>query len=150
PSTIIKEGGRHDGIKTLGCSYYYRYNNGWKDLTDDQKHDKLQEWNLQHCIPPSQEIWKWIVSTHRKSKDAEHEKLRDAEKTGNNRDDPLNIPGCISYIISTSLSIWITGTPDNKLIEVMRKTEASDDGLLTVSFVTKKTFTFYFWITLNV
>jgi hypothetical protein len=71
--TRIKEGqGRHDAIKTLGCSYYYRYNNGWKDLTDDQRRDKLQEWNLQHCIPPLPdkefgEIWKWIRSTHRKS-----------------------------------------------------------------------------------
>lgn len=40
PSTKIKEHeGRHDAVKILGCSYYYRYNNGWKDLADDQRHD---------------------------------------------------------------------------------------------------------------
>jgi hypothetical protein len=83
PNTIITEGSRHDAVKILGCSYYYRYRDGWKDLTDDQRHDKLQEWNLQHCNPPLpdsefDEIWKWIVSTHRKSRDAEHEKSRDA------------------------------------------------------------------------
>ncbi len=75
PNTKIKEHeGRHDAVKILGCSYYYRYNNGWKDLTDDQRCDKLQEWNLQHCEPPLpeaefSEIWKWIVKTHRKTRD---------------------------------------------------------------------------------
>jgi hypothetical protein len=52
PATIIKQGERHDANKTLGCSYYRRYSNGWRDLTDDQRHDRLQEWNLQHCDPP--------------------------------------------------------------------------------------------------
>ena len=35
PSTTIKEGGRHDAVKILGRSQYYRF----KDLTDDQRHD---------------------------------------------------------------------------------------------------------------
>jgi bifunctional DNA primase/polymerase-like protein len=64
PSTIIEEGSRHDANKILGCSYYYRYRDGWKDLTDDQRYDRLQKWNLQHCIPPLPEkelkdVWKW-------------------------------------------------------------------------------------------
>ena len=85
--TRIKEGqGRHDAIKTLGCSYYYRYNNGWRNLTDDQRHDKLQEWNLQHCIPPLPEnefndIWKWIVDRHRKQRDEQHQQLEDERRT---------------------------------------------------------------------
>jgi hypothetical protein len=63
PSTTIKEGGRHDAVKILGCSYFYRYKDGWKDFTNDQRHDKLQEWNQQRCIPPLpnkefDEIWK--------------------------------------------------------------------------------------------
>ncbi len=34
PKTKIKEHeGRHPATKTLGCSYFYRYNNGWKDLS---------------------------------------------------------------------------------------------------------------------
>ena len=84
PDTVVGEGGRHPAVKILGCSYYYRYSYGWKDLTDDQRHDKLREWNQQHCNPPLPDkefegIWKWIVSTRRKSRDAEHKKLRDLE-----------------------------------------------------------------------
>jgi hypothetical protein len=96
PNTIVGEGSRHDAVKILGCSYYYRYN-GWKDLTDDQRHDKLEEWNRQHCNPPLpdkefEDIWKWIVSTHRRSRDEEHQKLRNAEqKSGSGNNDPLYI-----------------------------------------------------------
>jgi hypothetical protein len=145
PNTIVGEGSRHDAVKILGCSYFYRYSNEWKDLTDDQRRDKVQEWTQQHCNPPFpysefSEIWKWIVSTHRKSRDEEHEKLRDAENSGSNNVDPLNMPNCISYQISTNPSIWITGTPDNKLIEVLRKVKL-DDGLQIISFLTRKTFT---------
>lgn len=85
-STKIKEHqGRHDAIKTLGCSYFYRYYNGWKDLTDDQRFDRLCQWNQQHCMPPLpekefNEIWKWILLTHRKNRDKEHEQKRDDDR----------------------------------------------------------------------
>lgn len=47
-NTIIGKGSRHDAVKILGCSYYYRHSNGWKDLTDDERYDRLHKWNLQH------------------------------------------------------------------------------------------------------
>jgi bifunctional DNA primase/polymerase-like protein len=86
PSTIIKEVSRHDAVKILGCSYYYRYNNGWKDLTDDQRYDKLQKWNQQHCITslPEKEfndIWRWIVDRHRKNRYKQHQQLEDERRT---------------------------------------------------------------------
>lgn len=145
PSTIIEEGGRHDAIKTLGCSYYYRYNNGWKDLTDDQRYDKLQKWNLQHCIPPLPEkefndVWKWIVSRHRKNRDKEQE-----ERTKNSHavtSDPLNMPGCISYQINSIPDRYLLGTPDNKLVEVERKHAAdAKSNMISSYLVTNKTFT---------
>jgi hypothetical protein len=140
PNTLVSEGSRHDAVKILGCSYYYRYN-GWKDLTDDQRRNKLHEWNEQHCNPslPDEEfedIWKWIVKTHRKTRDKQFEDLNDKAKSVQaEANSPVNMPGCISYQISDTPTIWITGTPDNKLIEVMRKTKPSDDGLLTVYFL---------------
>jgi len=153
PNTVIGEGSRHDAVKILGCSYYYRYN-GWKDLTDDQRHDKLQEWNQQHCspqLPDSEfnEIWKWIVKTHRTTRDAEHEKLRDAQTASlssslsTEKQESLDMPGCLSYQISITPSIWITGTLDNKLIEIERRTKKldKDSNLMTTFLVTKKTFT---------
>ena len=72
PNTIIGEGaGRHPALVILGTSYFFKYSNGWKDLTDDQRKIKLQEWHTQHCNPPKSEreldeIWKWIIDTHRR------------------------------------------------------------------------------------
>jgi hypothetical protein len=122
-NTIIKEHeGRHDAIKTLGCSYYYRYKDGWKDLTDDQRYDRLQEWNLKHCVPPLPEkefddIWKWIIEHHRKQRDQQHQQLEDKRRiTAAAICDPLNMPGCISYQINSIPDKYVLGTPDNKLV----------------------------------
>jgi hypothetical protein len=113
PSTKIKEGGRHDAVKILGCSYFYRYKDGWKHQTDDQGRDKLKGWNQQHCIPPLPddelvEIWNWIMKTHRTTRDKEFEQLRDTEKnvaaqweTQRQTEDPFDMPGCISYKINS-------------------------------------------------
>jgi hypothetical protein len=146
PATRIKEHeGRHDAIKTLGCSYYYRYNNGWKDLTDDQRYDKLQQWNHQHCVPPLSEkefndIWKWIVAHHRKKRDDERE---ERTKTAHAViSDPLNMPGCISYQINSIPDKYVLGTPDNELVEVERKhTTDAKSNMVTSYLITNKTFT---------
>jgi hypothetical protein len=76
--------GRHSGLVTLGTSYYYRYNGEWKDYTDEQRKAKLWEWNTKLAVPkPEKEfdnIWKWIVEKHRRTRDEQHEKLREAER----------------------------------------------------------------------
>jgi hypothetical protein len=143
-STIIEEGSRHDANKLLGCSCYYRYRDGWKDLTDDQRFDKLQRWNLKHCVPPLPEkefndIWKWIVAHHRKQRDKEYQERRDATAV---IDDPLNMPGCVSYQINSIPDKYVLGTPDNKLVEVERKqTTDARSNMVTSYLVTNKTFT---------
>ena len=43
--------GRHNGLLTLGTSYYYRYNEEWKDYTDEQRREKLWDWNLKLAVP---------------------------------------------------------------------------------------------------
>jgi hypothetical protein len=80
PNTKLYEhGGRHPALVALGTSYFYRYANGWKNLTDDERKAKLWEWNQSHCIPPKPEkefndIWKWIIEHHRKNRDEQREK----------------------------------------------------------------------------
>jgi Bifunctional DNA primase/polymerase, N-terminal len=84
PENFTKLGvgqGRHNGLVILGTSYYYRYNGEWKDYTDEQRKSKLWEWNMKLAIPKSEkefdEIWRWIVEKHRRTRDKQHEKLRD-------------------------------------------------------------------------
>jgi Bifunctional DNA primase/polymerase, N-terminal len=87
PQNFTKLGvgqGRHNGLVTLGTSYYYRYNGEWKDFTDEQRRAKLWEWNMKLAVPKSEkefdDIWKWIVEKHRRTRDEQHEKLRDTER----------------------------------------------------------------------
>ena len=87
PANYTKLGagqGRHNGLVTLGTSYYYRYNGGWKNYTDDDRKAKLWEWNNKLAVPkPEKEfedIWKWIVTNHRKQRDEQHEQLREEER----------------------------------------------------------------------
>ena len=69
----------------MGCSYFYRYSNGWKDLTDDQRKERLLEWNNQLCVDsplPEREldsIWKWVIDTHRKKRDQERQDWEDKQ-----------------------------------------------------------------------
>jgi hypothetical protein len=76
--------GRHNGLLTLGTSYYYRYNGGWKDYTDEQRREKLWDWNLKLAVPLSQkefdDVWKWIVEKHIRNRDEQHENLREERR----------------------------------------------------------------------
>jgi hypothetical protein len=79
--------GRHNGLISLGISYYYRYSGEWKDYTDEQRREMLHDWNSKLAAPLSQkefdDVWKWIVEKHRRTRDEQHEKLRDAERGHN-------------------------------------------------------------------
>jgi len=76
--------GRHNGLVTLGTSYYYRYNGEWKDYTDEQRKEKIWDWNTKLAVPLSQkefdDVWKWIVEKHRRTRDEQHEKLREERR----------------------------------------------------------------------
>lgn len=76
--------GRHNGLVILGTSYYYRYNGEWKDYTDEQRKAKLWAWNIKLAVPkPEKEfedVWKWIVDKHRRTRDEQHEKVREERR----------------------------------------------------------------------
>ena len=76
PENFTKLGvgqGRHNGLVTLGTSFYYRYNGEWKDYTEEQRRAKLWEWNMKLAVPKSEkefnDIWKWIIDKHRRTRD---------------------------------------------------------------------------------
>jgi hypothetical protein len=89
--------GRHNGLVALGCSYYYRSNGEWLDYSDNDRKAKLLEWNLKQRPPKDEkefnQVWSWIVKTHRQNRDKEHEEIRERRRNK----DFGNMPGCISY-----------------------------------------------------
>lgn len=76
--------GRHNGLVHLGTAYFYRYQDEWRGLTDNQRRAKLWEWNNKLAVPkPEAEfkgIWKWIVEKHRRKRDELHERLEEEQR----------------------------------------------------------------------
>lgn len=69
PDTILREGERHNGLKTLGVSWFHRYTGEWAVLTAEQKFERLNAYNEKQCKPPKSEqelvdIWEWIKQKH--------------------------------------------------------------------------------------
>jgi hypothetical protein len=50
-TTILNEGERHNGILVMANSYFFRYSGEWADLTDDQRFNKLIEFDKKKCRP---------------------------------------------------------------------------------------------------
>jgi hypothetical protein len=48
---ILHEGERHNTILVMANSYFFRYSGEWSNLTDDQRFDKLIEYDKKHCSP---------------------------------------------------------------------------------------------------
>ena len=50
----------------------------------NRRREKLWEWNLKLAVPKSEkefdDIWKWIVDKHRRTRDEQHEKLREERR----------------------------------------------------------------------
>jgi hypothetical protein len=49
--TILRAGERHPGTVINGTSMFFKYLNGWQDLSDDERFTKLVEWHNKHCKP---------------------------------------------------------------------------------------------------
>lgn len=66
----------HEIDSVLACSYYYRYNGDWEDLTDEDRYQRLLDWNSKIGDPKPEEeiadIWNWVIEHHEESR----EKLR--------------------------------------------------------------------------
>ena len=85
--TRIKEGGRHEVIKFICMSYFFKYTSDFSDLTDDQRFERVLGYDKQHCNPPlyqtdPQEVldlWQWVIDKNRRKRDQEHES-REEEK----------------------------------------------------------------------
>ena len=55
-----------------------------RTLQTSERKAKLWEWNMNLAVPKSEkefdDIWKWIVEKHRRTRDEQHEKLRENER----------------------------------------------------------------------
>src|SRR5215469_3320010 len=86
PDTILGVGqGRHDALKFKINSYYYKYKDGWLDLTDEQRFQRAWDWNIAHCKPAKTKeefdsLVEWTIETHRETRDTLHKKAKEEKK----------------------------------------------------------------------
>lgn len=62
-------------------SYYWRQNDGWLDLDDNERFKRAWVWHLAHCNPPRtleefKRICKWVVDTCKTERDRVHAEAR--------------------------------------------------------------------------
>jgi putative DNA primase/helicase len=91
PDTILGEGaGRHDATKFKVCSYYWKYEGEWLNLSDDERFERVWQWHLRHCKPhrSRQEfdaICKWVISNHKEKRDAQHNEIKEFSRKNKNK-----------------------------------------------------------------
>jgi hypothetical protein len=92
-ATRIKKGGRHEVIKFISCSYFTKYADEWDKLTDDQRFERVLEYDKMHCEPPLNDtdpqevldIWDWTKKTLRRSRDDQKEAREDEKRVTEER-----------------------------------------------------------------
>lgn len=90
--TILGEGaGRHDATKFKVCSYYWKYEREWLNLSDDERFERAWQWHLAHCKPPRSRqefdhICEWVKKNHRAKRDAKHVEIRAESRKVENGD----------------------------------------------------------------
>jgi len=80
-STRVKKGERHDVMKFICCSYFSKQTGEWSNLTDDQRFERVQEYDKKYCEPPLYEtdpqevrdLWNWARKTFGPSRDERKE-----------------------------------------------------------------------------
>jgi P4 family phage/plasmid primase-like protien len=86
PNTILGEGaGRHDATKFKVCSYYWKYEGEWLNLSDEERFEMAWQWHETHCKPTRSRqefdaICKWVVNNHKVKRDAQHNEAREFRK----------------------------------------------------------------------
>ena len=120
--------GRHDATKVIINNYYWKYNGEWLELSDELRFERAWKWHLAHCNPPrSREefdrLCKWAKDKFRVKRDELHEKIR-----GERNNTHIGISDCVSYKVNPHE--FITGTPDNRLVETRHTWSEDKSGQL--------------------
>jgi hypothetical protein len=138
-TTILGEGqGRHNATKAIINNYYWKYSGEWLELSDDQRFERAWDWHNKHCNPPCpreefDSLCKWAKDKFRVKRDKLHERIR-----GERNNVQSGISGCVSYKINPHE--FITGTLDNKLVEIRYTWSEDNSGQLAKKEYIVRTF----------
>lgn len=52
PTTKVYAGERHNATVAMAASMFLRYANGWANLSDNERYERLVNWHHEKCVPP--------------------------------------------------------------------------------------------------
>jgi hypothetical protein len=89
-STILGPGERNPSTLSKACSYFFKCKGDFKDLSDEQRYDKLVTWHNNHCKPPLfqergrehevKDIWDRVCRKFTGERQERRDKREDEEK----------------------------------------------------------------------
>ncbi|PWU81763.1 MAG: hypothetical protein DLM72_05355 [Candidatus Nitrosopolaris wilkensis] len=86
--TVIQTGSRHNTLTHIVVSYFFRWGHGWEEFTDEQRYERVLEFDRKHCVPPLQEtnrrelesLWDWVKKTYTGKRQEEQDQREDEKK----------------------------------------------------------------------
>ncbi|MGI0044554.1 MAG: hypothetical protein ACRD47_12675, partial [Nitrososphaeraceae archaeon] len=96
PTTILGENqGRHVATMFKIIRYYWKYKDGWLDLTDDQRFECAWKWHIEHCKPPRlrkefDNMCEWTADKFRTKRDELHKLIRNGHVNDHGNGDARN------------------------------------------------------------
>ena len=157
PETIVPKGSVHHAVRTVLMSVYFRWKNGFADMSDEHRFQYVVEWDREKAkqagrpayIDASpgklEELWEGIKRKYQGQRQEERDKREEASRRGsggfgNRAWFDGNMSGCISYQVNPGK--FIVGTPDNKVAEIVRKSTLDETTNQIKTTVTQvKTYT---------
>ena len=87
--TITKEGSRHNVLKHIMVSYFFRWGyHKWDELTDEQRYQRVLQYDIKHCVPPLsktdpeevESLWEWVKKNCTGKRQQERDQREDDKK----------------------------------------------------------------------
>ena len=87
--TVIKIGSRHNVLTHIMVSYFFRWGyDKWNELTDEQRYQRVLEYDRKHCVPPLsktdpeevESLWEWIKKNCTGKRQQERDQREDDKK----------------------------------------------------------------------
>jgi Bifunctional DNA primase/polymerase, N-terminal len=157
--TILRAGERHPGTVANANSMFFKYLGEWKDMSDDDRFNRLVSWHNKVCDPPLfqergrenevREIWDSIKQKFTGKRQEERDKREDEEHNSTYAYSGPDLPelkGNVFYQINAKPTKFIIAHKQNKqLIETTLKTTAeenskTDQKIITQHLVHNRTF----------
>lgn len=145
PDTLVPKGSVHIACRTMLMSVYFRWNEEFAEMSDEQRFQWVVKWDKQKATQANRPAYieanpkklEALYTDIKRKYQGQRQKERDEREVRIIFDE---MPGCIAYEVSHGK--FIVGTYDNKIAEVIRNSDFDKaTNQIKTSITQIKTFT---------